>query len=97
MPSLEKLQRKYTSKKFTVLHVNVKEEKSHVRAFMKDHGYSFPVLLDRQGVVSEAYSIFAHPAAIIIDKQGKIVARSMGFQDWSAKQNQTIIEVLIAE
>ena len=42
------------------------------RAKVKEHGLSFPVVLQQGWAISRCYAIFATPAAYLIDQQGVI-------------------------
>jgi peroxiredoxin len=97
MPSLEKLERGYHDKKLKILQINVREAKNVVASFIRGNSYSFTVLLDSNGSVSEAYSVFGHPAAFLIDKQGNLVFRSIGYRDWNTKKMRGIFDTVINE
>lgn len=60
---------------FEILAVNLtKSEASeeNVEAFIQDFGLSFPVLLDKESIVAEGYSVTAVPSSYIIDTEGRI-------------------------
>mgnify|MGYP000868810081 CR=1 FL=1 len=42
------------------------------RAFVAEHGLTFPVLLDRADSVSQAYRLRSLPSTFIVDRQGVI-------------------------
>src|SRR5262249_44452637 len=44
------------------------------RAKVKEHGLTFPVLLQQRWEISRLYAMFATPIAYLIDEQGVIVA-----------------------
>jgi peroxiredoxin len=41
----------------------------------KEHGYPFPVLLQRSWEVSKQYGMFATPVAFLIDEEGLITRK----------------------
>ncbi len=57
---------------------NLWEDAGTVRSFMKDGGYTFPVVLDTKHDVSDAYNVRAIPTTFFIDKDGVIKARRDG-------------------
>ncbi len=74
MPHMEKLYKDY-EEDVVVLGVNLTQtEKSQndVRAFVKEFGLTFPVVMDIEGDVASTYQIFAYPTSYIIDSQGII-------------------------
>ena len=49
-----------------------KGEPKENRAKVKEHGLSFPVVLQQQWEISRRYAMFATPIAYLIDEQGII-------------------------
>jgi peroxiredoxin len=50
-----------------------KGEPKENRAKVKEHGLTFPIVLQQQWEVSRRYAMFATPIAYLIDEQGVIV------------------------
>ncbi|WP_334073334.1 MULTISPECIES: TlpA disulfide reductase family protein [Paenibacillus] len=72
-PDLVKLADKY-SDTLDVLAVNVTfyDKLDKAKAFVKEYGYTFPVLLDEKEEVYRKYNGIAFPTNVLIDKDGKI-------------------------
>ncbi len=70
-----------------LLTINIKESQHTVSDFMKRNNYTFPVLLDSDGKVSQKYQIQAIPVTFLIDKNGIIKGVKVG-----AFQNKAEIE-----
>jgi len=77
MPLLEAVYRE-RREELEVLTVNLQEEPEVIEAFQKENGYTFPVLLDREGKVASQYWIRGIPTTLIIDSQGIIRAIRSG-------------------
>lgn len=75
-----------------VLTINIRESQQTVSDFMKRNGYTFPVLLDRDGKVSRSYQIRAIPTTFLVDKNGTIKAVKFG-----AFRNKAEIEVFLSQ
>lgn len=73
IPGLISLQSKHKDKGFTVLGVDVGESAQKVSNFMKKVGINYPVLLDKDMKVSEAYRVVGIPTSFLIDSNGKIL------------------------
>ena len=97
MPSLEKLGQQYKDNGLKILLINLKEEEGLVTSFISDNNYSSTVLLDVDGQVAKAYSVYGIPVSFLIDKQGKAVSRSNGFVDWSSSKRISLVKSLIDE
>ena len=75
MPDLEALYERFKDQGFVVLAIsNEKEEK--VRPFIEKAKYSYPVLLDLDGKVSERYAVEGIPHSFVFNREGKLVAQS---------------------
>jgi peroxiredoxin len=72
-PILEELHKNHPE--LIVLLVDSKETPEVVQAFVDEFRITHPVLLDKDGTVSELYQIFAIPTEIFIDKDGVIRAK----------------------
>ena len=79
MPDFVKLQEAQQDKGFTVLAVNVGESAAQASAFAKRHGLNFPVLLDEDMAVSQAYGLVGIPSSYLVDSGGKVIGEYHGF------------------
>lgn len=59
-----------------VLAIDVGESPDKVKSFIKGYALSFKVLLDKDTVVAQTYSILGVPTYVLVDKKGSVV-----FQD----------------
>ncbi|KYD20209.1 thiol-disulfide oxidoreductase ResA [Caldibacillus debilis] len=73
MPYIDRAYRKYKDRGVEVIAVNVGETDMTIQNFVDKYGLSFPVVVDREGEVQDAYDIFPLPATFLIDADGKIV------------------------
>ncbi len=91
MASLSELNLRLKDSGVTVVAVNDFEPRQTVVDFAKRHNYSFTILVDEKGVVSERYRVVVLPTTFIIDREGRAVARVIGYRDWT---DSNIIEAL---
>ncbi len=98
MPSIEELYRKYRAQGLTVLAVSLdKGNSATVKQFVQEYQLSFPVLLDKEGLVERLYPTFTIPATFIIDKKGVVVARVDGAKNWSSDETFDAVEFLLKQ
>lgn len=98
MPSMEKLYHAYRDKDFVILAVSVdRKGKGDVSEFVKKNGYTFPILLDPDSVLSDNYSVPYIPATFIIDRQGRIVSREYGARTWDSPAVRGKIDELLSK
>jgi len=95
MPSMENLYKQYKDKGVEILAVDLRENVNTVRQFINNNGYTFPVLLDRDGRVGGLYGVEAIPTTYIIDREGKIAGRIVGSIYWDTPQVIAAIETLL--
>jgi thiol-disulfide isomerase/thioredoxin len=52
---------------------------AEVKAYMREHGLTYPVVLDADGSLAQKLGVHAFPSSFFIDRQGEIVAREVGY------------------
>ena len=72
MPHMQAVSDKWSDEKLVVLAVNVRGREAVVRTYIKSRGFTFPVLLDSDGAVSESYQVHRLPTTFFIDADGII-------------------------
>lgn len=76
MPDMEKIHGRFKDRGLVILAIS-DEEDAKVRPFIKERGYTFPVLLDPGRKVNEAFQIGGIPNSFIFDRSGKLVAQAI--------------------
>jgi thiol-disulfide isomerase/thioredoxin len=84
---IDRLYRTLKDENFTVVAVDLREERGVVRSFMSRFGIDFPVYIDKTGEVAVGYRVSGIPTTFIIDPQGKIVARALGPRPWASRES----------
>jgi len=96
MPTMEKAYGKYKGKGLEILAVSVDAgPKSAVKNFMDELKLTFPALLDPKMEVLHLYRLSAIPASFLLDKQGIIRFKELGYRDWTDKESTKILEQLL--
>jgi peroxiredoxin len=93
LPDLNILQQKYADKGFTVLGICIESSDSIVANYLKKHPVTFPVLVDKEGAVAEAFRFSGLPASFMVGKDGIIRHKYSGYD----KEVFTLIEQKIVE
>ena len=72
---------RFAGKPFVFLPVSRSEKRETVAAFREKMGYTFPMGLDTDGSVYAKYAETYIPRNFLIDKQGKVVKASVGYDE----------------
>ena len=97
MPSMEKLYQRLNAKGFEILAVNLQEDRSSVKRFVDEYGLSFPVLLDTTGRIGATYGARSIPTTYIVDREGFVIAGTIGTREWDTEDYIRFFEKLLAE
>ena len=98
MPGMETLWQKYKEQGFVVVAVSNDEgSKKRIETFSKLLDLSFPVLLDPESKVSDLYKISNMPTSFLIDRNGKIISRIVGTEEWFSPEAVQLVEDLLSQ
>lgn len=78
MPLLEAYYQTYRDQGFALLAINVNESPHLAGAFIASSGYTFPVLLDEFGEVSDRYGVSGMPTSVVLGPDGELLYRHSG-------------------
>jgi thiol-disulfide isomerase/thioredoxin len=97
MPLLEQLYQRYERLGFTLLGVNVEEDRNDAEIFLKDTPVTFPILFDPANSVSKLYDVSAMPSTVLVDRAGNVRFLHHGYQDGYEDAYQDQIRTLVRE
>lgn len=97
MPLLNKIHDDYHKAGFTLLGINLDEQTSAAKAFLKTTPVTFPVLHDEGGKVADLYKNTAMPSSYFIDKKGKIAHLHRGYRPGEEQDYRKQIRKLLAQ
>lgn len=81
MPDMEKFHKDMREKGIEVVAINAtasEQSPDHVKQFLQENKYTFPVLLDIQGQANATYQIMSIPTSFILDEKGIIHFKHVG-------------------
>ncbi|MBI4379684.1 MAG: TlpA family protein disulfide reductase [candidate division NC10 bacterium] len=94
-PSLEVLSQQFKKKDLMVLAVNIAEPAGQVKEYLVKHKLTFSALLDNDSRVSDLYRVRGTPSRFLIDREGRLIAGSIGPRDWASAAARNLISYLL--
>ena len=98
MSAMERLYQSLRTEGFEIVAISVDQASTEkVKAFAEELKLTFPVLHDRDSIVSNLYSNPGVPVSYLIDRQGRIVYRVLGEYDWFSPEARDTVKTLLQE
>jgi len=97
IPHLQDLYNQYKDIGFTVIGVNIDNNKTKANRMARNLGAKFPILFDNTQTVSKLYSIKAMPFTLLIDRDGRIREIFYGYKPGYEKKYSNAIRKLLRE
>lgn len=97
MPHLDKLVKKMKGRPFELIAISEDESLDDVKKFREQVSFSFPILYDEGEKLSYTYGVFGLPESFLVNKQGIVVRKITGPQDWMSASWLSEIEELMSE
>ena len=96
---LQGLQEQLGSKGFQVLSVLTQDSSAKadgVKKFLQDLGVNLPVLLDEHGIIGKRYGVTALPCNVLIDKDGVLRGKYLGYNQDVKKEFEGRLKPLLS-
>ena len=98
MPSMQRLHQALGDSGLVVLAVSVDvSDPGAVRAFYEEYGLTFPMIQDRSRAIERIYQTTAVPESFVINKNGMIMKKLIGEQNWDSPANRELFRRLLAQ
>ncbi len=75
----------------------MKEKEKDLIKYKNKFHISFPLLMDENALVENAYGVSIYPATFFINREGKIVGRVLKDVDWTSGSMKNLIRYLLDE
>ncbi len=82
MPSMQRVWEQVEGEGILILAINVGEDEDTIFQFTANYPVEFPLLLDRDSSVTEAWPVIGLPTSFVIDPQGRLAFRAIGGRLW---------------
>lgn len=95
MPSMQWLYKKMQGRPFQMITILYRDKPEKAMAYMRENGFTMPVLLDPGNKVSYSYGVSGVPETFIIDKEGILRKRIIGMGIWDSPEALAFFENLL--
>ncbi len=90
MPQFQRMYDEYQDRGLEILAVT-QEDRETVETFLNTKSYTFPILLDPEGAVSERYGVTALPTTFLVSAEGKVTRVRRGIDALLERQIKRIM------
>ena len=98
MPGLDALAEEFAGRGLTVLPIATgRNAPAAMDRFLAEVGVDLPVYLDPKQELARNLGVMGLPATLLIDPEGREVARMIGDADWSGDSARAIVAALLGE
>ena len=94
-PWMNDLLAKYPSDRFTVITINLDAEPREMQRFLEKVPARFDVYHDASGAIAEKFQLEGMPTSYLIDSNGEIVSKHIGFYSSKKQDYEREIEELL--
>jgi cytochrome c biogenesis protein CcmG, thiol:disulfide interchange protein DsbE len=95
--SLNRLQQDISQKGGVVVAISEDEDADAYQKFIQDNRVNFPTYRDPTKKTKTMYGTVMIPEAYLIDRQGRLVRKIVGAQDWQSPEIMRSIDVLLKQ
>ena len=96
MPSLESMAARRRASGVVVVAVNYREAPDVIRGFLERSPFEPPILLDRDGDATIAWTPRVFPSTVIVGRDGQPVQVVVGELDWESGEAKALLDPVVA-
>jgi thiol-disulfide isomerase/thioredoxin len=94
-PWMNSLLTRYPDDRFTIITVNLDAETAEMHRFLEKIPADFDIYHDPSGAIAEQFQLEGMPTSYLIDANGKVVRRHIGFYTRKIEEYEREIEELL--
>tara|TARA_R110001592_G_scaffold127070_1_gene338587 strand:- start:756 stop:1271 length:516 start_codon:yes stop_codon:yes gene_type:complete len=96
-PWMNDMYAKYSNQGLEIVAINLDSESIEAADFLKEMSANFTLGFDPKGVTAEKMQVEAMPMSYLIDRQGKVRYRMIGFNTSKKAEHEAHIQTLLSE
>ena len=91
MPEFQRVYAEWRERGFEILAIAYNDSEAAMADFRDEFGLSYPLALDADGAINDAYAIQTRPSSYLLDADGLILARHFGLM------NEALLTTLVSQ
>jgi len=95
MPTMEELHKEFSDRGLVILAINFREGPEKIKAFYTERNLTMPALLDPEEKVFGLYKAWSLPTTYLINRDGEIVGKVIGYRDWHSDHAKAFFRQLL--
>jgi thiol-disulfide isomerase/thioredoxin len=96
-PWMNDMQAKYKEQGFEIIAINLDNEQKQAFDFLTEIPANFTLGFDPEGLSAEKMDVEAMPMSYLVDRQGRIRQRMLGFNTSKKAEHEAYIQTLLTE
>jgi peroxiredoxin len=97
MPKLEAIYQRYNRLGFTLLGINVEDNRAGADKFLKETPVSFPILFDPKSTATKLYHVETMPSTVLVGRDGTMRYLHHGYASGVENDYQDQVRALLRE
>jgi len=97
LPLYDQLRAGFPATDFAILAINLDEEAADAKAFLREHPVKYTTLQNPQGDIAKAFGLSGMPSSYLIDRDGIVRQRHVGFEPADVDALKREITTLIGQ
>jgi cytochrome c biogenesis protein CcmG/thiol:disulfide interchange protein DsbE len=90
-PWMNEMQKKYADDGLVIIAVNLDNEASDAEKFLQQYPADFSIAYDHDRQLVQQYSVEAMPSSFLIDRDGSVIERHLGFKSGKTSDYEAAI------
>ena len=95
IPWLNQMRARYADRGLVVIGVNVDKDGEDAARFLREVPIDFDVVYDPEGALAARYGVEGMPSSYVYSRDGKLVARHIGFQNAKRPEYEALLGELL--
>ncbi len=92
LPLLQSLYDRLGAEGLLFVGANFQEDAQTVKTYVRQKGYTFPVVMDAKGEAFDRLQAAFLPTTFVISKQGELLGKIVGHRDWHSKRIRAALQ-----